>query len=145
MLTVTFHSNEDIDDSLLRFAVIISYYQEKLVLCRHRQRTTWEIPGGHREAGETVDAAARRELWEETGANNAAVERVCVYNVLQDGCPSYGALYYAKISETGSLPDDSEIGEVGLFDLLPENLTYPAIQPHLYQYVQKWIHSKTAS
>ena len=32
MLTVTFHSNEDIDDSLLRFAVIVSYYQGKLVL-----------------------------------------------------------------------------------------------------------------
>ena len=132
-------------DTIIKYAVIMAHYHGKWILARHKERTTWEIPGGHVESNETPDQAAFRELWEETGANNAAVERVCVYNVLQDDCPSYGALYYAKISETGSLPDDSEIGEVGLFDLLPENLTYPAIQPHLYQYVQKWIHSETAS
>ena len=63
---VRFH--EHADDSLLRFAVICARYQNQWLLVRHRERRTWECPGGHREPGEDIDATARRELWEETGA-----------------------------------------------------------------------------
>ena len=101
MLTVTFHSTAEIDDSLLKYAVIAAQHHGKWVLCRHKLRSTWEIPGGHREPDEPIDETARRELWEETGANSAAVQRVCVYNVLQDGNPSYGMLYYAQILQMG--------------------------------------------
>ncbi len=61
---VRFHKHAD--DSLLRFAVICAQYQNQWLLVRHRERHTWECPGGHREPGEDIDAAARRELWEET-------------------------------------------------------------------------------
>ena len=144
MLTVTFHPVDEIETGLLKFAVIVARYHDKWVLCRHRKRATWEIPGGHRESGETIDETARRELWEETGAIKAAFLRVCVYNVLCDGVPSYGMLYYAEIFETGLLPADSEIAEICLFDTLPENLTYPAIQPHLFRHILNWINEKTA-
>ena len=59
---------EKADDELLRFAVIAAKYQGQWVLCRHKARSTWEFPGGHRETGETIEAAAVRELYEETGA-----------------------------------------------------------------------------
>ena len=38
------------------------------MLGRHRERDTWEMQGGHIEANETPLEAARRELYEESGA-----------------------------------------------------------------------------
>ena len=143
MLTVTFHAVTEIDDSFLKYAVIAARHQGNWVLCRHKQRHTWEIPGGHREDGEAIDETARRELWEETGAVNAILQPVCVYNVVRDGESSYGKLYYADISELGTLPENSEIGEVRQFIGLPGDLTYPQIQPHLYLRVLHWLKAQT--
>ena len=59
---------EQVDDELLRFAVIIARHNGKWVFCKHRERDTYELPGGHREAGEQILDTAKRELQEETGA-----------------------------------------------------------------------------
>ena len=69
---------EDTEDELLKFAVIISKSQDKYVFCKHRVRDTWEIPGGHREPGETILDTARRERYEETGALEVDIKPVCV-------------------------------------------------------------------
>ncbi len=45
---------ESIEDELLKFAVIISKAQGQYVFCRHKDRDTWEIPGGHREPLENI-------------------------------------------------------------------------------------------
>ena len=36
-----------------KYVVILSTYGGKLMLSRHKQRTTWETQGGHVEPGET--------------------------------------------------------------------------------------------
>ena len=59
---------EDTDDQLLKFAVILAESEGKWVLCKHKERDTYEFPGGHRESGESIDDTARRELQDETGA-----------------------------------------------------------------------------
>lgn len=122
----------------LIFSVIAASYKGQWVLCRHEQRSTYEIPGGHIEPGETPDEAAKRELHEETGAKVFEITKVCTYGVKKSGRTNYGCLYYADIKTFDKLPD-MEIAEILLFDDLPENLTYPEIQPHLHEHVKKWL------
>lgn len=138
-MKITFYTVTEIADNLLKFAVIAARHQDKWVLCRHIQRSTWEIPGGHREPGEPISETARRELWEETGAANAELTPLCIYNAITDDIPSYGMLFFAEISAFDSIPEGSEIAETRLFDTLPENLTYPTIQPQLHDYVMQWL------
>ena len=124
-----------VDDALLKFAVIVSRYRGQWVFCKHRERNTFEAPGGHRERGEEIEAAAKRELFEETGASRYVLRPVCAYGVADSGrTETFGMLYYADILAFGRLPE-SEIETVRLFDALPTEWTYPLIQPKLIQKV----------
>ncbi len=138
MIKVDFYScTDNIPDEKIKFAVIAARYGDKWVFSRHKMRTTWEIPGGHIEDGESADEAARRELAEETGALDADVSFVTVYGVEKDGETSYGKLYFARVNTLENLQSDSEIGEIQLFDTLPAELTYPAIQPKLFEFARE--------
>ena len=46
--------------------------------------------------------------------------------------------FYAEVGKLGDLPD-SEVGQVCLAKDLPEKLTYPDIQPHLYQWTTRYL------
>ena len=140
MLEVKFY--DDVDDSLLKFAVIISKASGKWVFCKHKERDTYEIPGGHREEGESILDTAKRELREETGAIDFKINPICVYSVkgktrvnenVND--ESYGMLYIADIYSFEEI--HSEIEKIILTDGLVDNWTYPLIQPKLIQEAQK--------
>lgn len=137
MLKVKFY--ESVEDSLLEYAVIISRSKGKWVFCRHRERTTYEAPGGHRETGEAIVETAHRELWEDTGAEEYDLFPVCAYSVAERDqrtmAERYGMLYYADIQTFQKLPE-SEIEEVLFFFDLPDNWTYPLIQPKLLEKVK---------
>ena len=60
MIEVNFY--DEVDDSLLEFAVIISKSNGKWVFCKHKERDTFEVPGGHRETGEKIEDTAVRDL-----------------------------------------------------------------------------------
>ena len=53
---------------VLKFVVIAAQSGGQWIWCRHRDRITWEMPGGHSEPREEPRSAALRELREETGA-----------------------------------------------------------------------------
>lgn len=116
-----------------KYAVIIARHNGKLLWCRHRDRDTWEIPGGHIEAGETALEAAARELEEETGATDYDLFPLCWYSAFRaSGAPrSLGLLCIAEVRTT--TPLHAEIAEVRTFDCMPDALTYPQIQPHLLE------------
>ena len=136
MIEVKFY--DQVADELLKFAVIISKTDGKWVFCKHKERDTYEVPGGHREENEEILETAKRELKEETGALDFTVSPICVYSVTgknkvnETGEETYGMLFFADIK---SFEDElhSEMEKVLITDTLVENWTYPLIQPKLIE------------
>ena len=123
----------------LTYSVIAGRYKEKWIYVRHHKRTTLEIAGGHIEPGESADEAAVREFREETGANDFAIICLATYSVEKDGLTGYGRFYFAQVESFGSIPDMSEVADVTVQDYLPENLTHPDIQPHLFKLAEEYL------
>mgnify|MGYP000848406787 CR=1 FL=1 len=137
MLKINFHELNTVENSKLQFAVIMARYKDKWIFVRHKERLTWEIPGGHREKNENINFTASRELIEETGAKNFNIFPVCIYSVNKGKTESFGQLFYSDVKYLGELPN-SEIGEIKLFDTIPESLTYPLIQPYLFNKIDEY-------
>ncbi|MBP5792083.1 MAG: NUDIX domain-containing protein [Spirochaetaceae bacterium] len=131
---VQFYEENVIDESKFEFAVILAKFQNKWVYCKHKKRDTWEIPGGHREKGEEILCSAKRELKEETGAEDFSIRPIAVYSVTIGNKTNYGKLFYAEV-KTINQNLEHEIEKIQLFDDIPENLTYPEIQPLLHKYI----------
>lgn len=133
---------DTVEDKLLKFAVIVAKSNGKWVFCKHKERDTYECPGGHREAGENIDDAARRELYEETGAIEYTIQPICVYSVTApdnfNGAETFGKLFFADIT-TFEAELHSEIEKIVLFNELPTKWTYPQIQPLLLKEVERRI------
>ena len=121
---------DSVDDQLLQFAVIIAKYNHKWIFCKHKNRNTLEIPGGHRETGETIIETSKRELYEETGALDFDIKPICVYSVIQsdnfDGKETFGMLFYADV-KTFEKELHNEIEKIIFTEDLVENWTYPNI------------------
>lgn len=136
-MSVQFYEN--INDELLKFAVIVAKTNGNWVFCKHKNRDTLEVPGGHREPSEDIIDTAKRELVEETGAIDFDLKLVCVYSVIEkdnfNGEETFGLLCYADIKSFGEI--NSEIEKIIITDELPNNWTYPTIQPLLLAELEK--------
>jgi 8-oxo-dGTP diphosphatase len=118
-----------------KYVVIIAKYQGNWIFCKHKKRNTWETAGGHIESGETPLDAAKRELFEETGAVSFDIKPIFDYWAEDETSEANGMVFYAEIKELNDLPE-SEMGKVKCFEALPANLTYKDITLKLFQYLE---------
>jgi 8-oxo-dGTP diphosphatase len=97
MTEVRFYDPIFVPDLKLTYSVIAARFEKKWIFVRHRNRTTFEIAGGHIEDGETSHVAACRELMEETGAVRYSLVCIATYSVKKDGETGFGRLYLAEV------------------------------------------------
>ena len=125
------------------FVVIICRYQDKWLYCRLRDSDEFCNAGGRIEPGETPLEAAKRELYEETGAIEYDITPVFDYSVESSAGYATGQVYLAHIHKLGELPD-FEMAEVRLFEALPKKMRFPEIMPVLYKTMQVWLNLHSA-
>lgn len=114
-------------------------WQKKILLCKRAidpRSGLWTIPAGFMENGETVNAAAARETWEEACARVDSVRLFAVYNI-----PRVNQVYIIFRGEL-TAPEFSagaESLEVELFDEsnVPwEKLAFPVVHKALIRYFE---------
>lgn len=98
-------------------------------------RGGWSLPGGYVEVGESVEDAARREAWEETGLQ---VELLALAHV-HSGGPVVVVVYDARVA-SGQPTPGGEVTEVAAFepDCLPlATLAFPEDRPLLEAWARR--------
>ncbi|AIM15984.1 nucleoside triphosphatase YtkD [Neobacillus sedimentimangrovi] len=79
-----------------KHVLVLCKLQEDWVLTRHKERGL-EFPGGKREKGETLEEAARREVYEEIGAVLGDVRYLAEYKVSERNGYFVKAVFLADV------------------------------------------------
>ena len=110
----------------INYVRMVTKYNGKFVLPFHNESQKWDWVGGHVEKDENPLDAAKRELFEETGAVDFDIFPVFDHEALnKDGTHfNNGRTYFVVVREFSDLPDDSEMGKIGFFDKIPDGFRY---------------------
>jgi len=114
-----------------KYVVIFEKKDGKWVYCRAKTREGFETAGGHIENGETPFESAKRELYEETGADDFDLAPLFEYAVDTPASWANGQVFYADVRSFGPMPD-FEMAEIRCFDTYPDKLRFPDILPQLF-------------
>jgi ADP-ribose pyrophosphatase len=80
------------------------------------RRVTWEMPTGGVQAGESLEAAAQRELAEEIGHRAGRLVPLCTYHTSKSVIDETAHLYLAEgLSPALAPPDETEFIDVRTF------------------------------
>ena len=112
----------------------------RVALIRHNYRRGWYLPGGGVDRGESMAAAARREVLEETGIEPITIDRILgLFHNQGEGKDDHVALFLAHAGDGAwqriAAADPREIEEAAWFalDALPEG-TSPATRRRIDAY-----------
>lgn len=102
------------------YVYVVAFKGDQFLMVRHARRS-WEMPGGKLNPGEDPEAAAVREFREETGYDVLSLRLL----EREEG----GLVFLGEVGEERlQKPDKHEIAEVGFFELLPEDLSFPLVE-----------------
>jgi len=101
----------------------------------------WALPAGYIEADESVEQAAIRECWEETGLEVELLELFGVYSFPEGPVQSGIIIFFRARPVGGTLRAGDDADEVGIFrsDDLPENV---AFRTHR-EVLERWVRSRS--
>jgi ADP-ribose pyrophosphatase YjhB (NUDIX family) len=95
---------------------VVIIQNDEVLLIRHTYLSGWYLPGGGLKRGEALDQAARREAYEETGADLREVKLLGVFTNFTQWKTDHTAIFLcADFKITGK--SDGEIAEVLAFPL----------------------------
>ena len=127
-ITIIFGEFPDRYDSVL----VVLRHRGNLVLARNSKRR-WEFPGGHCELGEDWCATARREAFEEAGADISPPEMIGHY-VLPNGHVT--VITSAEALSLSGLSGAYETIEVKTFSALPTDISWgDGLYERLLEYI----------
>ena len=103
---------------------------DRLLLCRRAiepRRGFWTIPAGYLELGETAEAGAVREAWEEARARIELDGLMAVYSVVRIG--QVQLLYRARLlhADVAAGPESLEVRLVGWDEIPWDELAFPTV------------------
>ena len=104
---------------------------ERLLLCRRAiepRRGFWTIPAGYLELGETAEAGALREAWEEARARIELAGLLAVYSVERIG--QVQLLYRARLlhADVAAGPESLEVRLLGWDEIPWGELAFPTVR-----------------
>ncbi|SNT07121.1 8-oxo-dGTP diphosphatase [Bacillus sp. OK838] len=97
---------------------VVSRYKGRWVLTKHRERGL-EFPGGKREAGESIEETAIREVYEETGGLVGQLQFLGQYKVHDPVKPIVKSIFYANLREVKKKEDYLETDGPIFLEALP--------------------------
>lgn len=105
-------------------------WEEKLLLCRRAIEPSlgyWTLPAGYMELGETADAGARREAWEEARARIEIDQLLAVYSIPR--ISQVQLIYRARLLDdaVAAGPESSDVGLFAWADIPWESLAFPSV------------------
>jgi 8-oxo-dGTP pyrophosphatase MutT (NUDIX family) len=107
----------------------------QVLLVKHVYEPNWYLPGGAVEQGETLDAAVRREAFEEAGATLHDLQLFGAYTNFEHGKSDHIIVYISSKFDLTCEGDD-EIEFCQFFDLnaLPERIS-PGSANRIHEYL----------
>lgn len=113
-------TREPADDAVpIVFACVVAQYQGRVVFVFNSKWREWELPAGMIEPGETPEAAAKRELYEESGqvAESLQFEGVASIYVLKPDVIELGVMYTCELETLQPFQPNDEADRMMLWDL----------------------------
>ena len=122
--TVSFSGEKDVFSGSPDHVLVLLHSVSGWVFTRHKARGL-EFPGGKREKGETIEAAAIREAYEETGAEVSSLAYLGQYKVECDDCSFVKNVYFARADGIAVKKDYLETDGPVILEKLPEDFSDP--------------------